>query len=162
MVADCPDLIVPGAFGIEGDCITIGGTNDCAGGDGGLDYSKQTDDDTTAGQPVYATIAGSYKLARATGLPEVKVVGFAVADALSGFVLTARVGGNLTLTIAQWDVVTGDAGGLTPSAYYWLDPSTFGMISKTSPASAPNWSAKVGRAIDATTLAILPQYPIEL
>ena len=63
--------------------------------------------------------------------------------------------GPLTLTPAQWDRVTGEEGGLTPGALYYLS-NTAGMI-----AQAPGDNiVQVGRAMSETTMLIQIQYPL--
>ncbi len=54
------------------------------------------------------------------------------ASSYAGFTLTQV--GLVTLTTAQWDARTGDTGGLTVGADYWLS-STTGGLTKTKPTS---------------------------
>jgi len=61
--------------------------------------------------------------------------------------------GPLTLTTAQWDNITGQSGGLTPHATYYISAATAGRLT-TTPPSNPNYIAPIGFAMDAETMMI--------
>jgi hypothetical protein len=72
----------------------------------------------------------------------------------------ARFAGPLTLTTEQWDArVTGQSGGLTPNAIYYLSAAANGKLTKTPPSS-PDFVTPVGFALSATTMMIQIQTPV--
>lgn len=73
------------------------------------------------------------------------------AAAASGGVATD---GLHTLTTAEWDAITGGAGGLTPGATYFVDPANDGQLTTTVPVGSGEYVQRVGCAINATTLNI--------
>lgn len=105
-----------------------------------------------AGMPVYTDGDGTFKKAVANSAITAEVTGIAFADinaAASGIVNTS---GEMTLTTAQWDAVTGQTGGLTPGAKYFLDNVTSGRITSSAPATG--YLASVGKAISATKMLV--------
>jgi len=106
----------------------------------------------TIGQVVYADGTGS-KLARADAETTRKVVGLvadvSIANNAGGNIATA---GTLTATTTQWDAVTGQTGGLTPNARYWLSEAVFGRFLTSPPTTG--WSQPIGLALSTTKLAI--------
>lgn len=107
------------------------------------------------GQPVYVDGAGTVDLAQADALATANVLGLvadvSIAAAASGGIQT---GGRLTATTGQWDAVTGQVGGLTPGAKYFLDPATAGMLTTTAPTTDGEVVAAVGEALSTTELEI--------
>ena len=59
--------------------------------------------------------------------------------------------GLLDLTTAQWDAVTGDAGGLTPGDLYYVDEAPAGKLS-TSPSNLA--ALLTGKAISSTVMHV--------
>lgn len=108
-------------------------------------------------QAVYQTaVADNVNLARANAASTAQVFGLvaqpSIASGASGSILTA---GPLVATTAQWDaVVTGEVGGLTPGAQYWLDPTTAGNLTATAPTTPGQFDTYVGQAKNPTTLLI--------
>lgn len=122
----------------------------------------ETDDALVPGSAVYAKNTGRFGLARADSFPETRFAGFSNATTAPGFAATVISGGPLELTTAEWDAVTGQIGGLTPGAPYFLSPTTLGAITTIPPSAAGLFSAKVGKAITTTTLDVDPRNPILL
>lgn len=60
-----------------------------------------------------------------------KACDFIVSEVVDADNFKALLYGALTLTTGEWDAVTGDAGGLTPGEYYWLDSA--GGLTATRP-----------------------------
>lgn len=107
------------------------------------------------GQPVYVDGAGSVDLAQADALATAEVLGLvadvSIAAAASGGIATD---GKLTATTGQWDVVTGETGGLTPGAKYFLDAATPGMLTQTAPQTDGEVIAPVLVALSTTEAEI--------
>ena len=125
--------------------------------------SAETSAATAPGSPVAFAAAGSFRRAQANALANSASLGIAtasIAAAASGAIATA---GALTLTTAQWDaIVTGESGGLTPGALYFVDPATPGNLTATAPATAGQIVAPVGRAVSPTVLVIQIGQPVQL
>jgi hypothetical protein len=133
--ADTLDAVV-----IEVDSITL--TNGNAGA-------------AVIGTPVYISAANTFNLARAdasgTADTFALVSTASIAAAGSG---TVQTDGFLTATTGQWDSVTGDTGGLTAGAAYFLSAATAGKLTTTSPTATGQFSGYVGKAISTLTLEI--------
>jgi hypothetical protein len=61
--------------------------------------------------------------------------------------------GPMALTTAQWDRVTGQVGGLTPFAPYYLSAAAPGMLTTTPPGGG-FFVTPVGFGMNATTMMI--------
>ncbi len=105
-------------------------------------------------QAVYHDASG-LKLSRSNALANRKVIGLvsslSIASTASGTVATSGI---QTATTAQWDIVTGQTGGLTPNATYYLSPTTSGSLTTTSPSTTGTWSQPVGIALNSTKMRI--------
>lgn len=121
-----------------------------------LSVQNETGGALVIGTPVYFTGtanevdkagAGALATARVAGL----VADVSIADTAAGSVLS---NGRLTATTGQWDAVTGDTGGLTPGAKYYLEPGTAGMLTTTPPSTDGQVIAPVGQAVSSTVLSI--------
>jgi hypothetical protein len=62
--------------------------------------------------------------------------------------------GPFEMPAAQWDAITGQSGGLTAHAPYYLSPTTPGHLTTTKVTSGGNWNTPIGFALNATTLMI--------
>lgn len=86
--------------------------------------------------PVYQTaVANEVAAAKADALATAKVIAVlaeAIADAGTGAALSD---GRIAGTTAEWDAVTGQTGGLTPGAKYYLSATTAGHYSTSSPTA---------------------------
>ena len=115
------------------------------------------------GSPVYNDSAGTVDLAQADAAATVEVLGLVkdatIAAAASGAIQTDGV---IAATTAQWDVATGDVGGLTAGSVYYLDPDTAGMLTATAPTAVGDFVVRVGKAISTTEMEITVLQPIEL
>ncbi len=67
---------------------------------------------------------------------------------------TVQATGRLTLTTAQWDVVTGQSGGLTPGAPYYVSDEDAGEITTTAPSDLNSVVLLVGIALNSVTLLL--------
>lgn len=91
--------------------------------------------------------------------------GIASSQALAGIVgvvsvgagptlpVTAIPGGPLELTHAEWDLVTGDVGGLVAGATYYLGLAS-GNLTTTPPSATGDLIAVLGTALDTNTLIV--------
>jgi hypothetical protein len=117
----------------------------------------------TIGQPVYATNATDVDLARANAQATIRVTGLvqdvSVATGAPADILTDGI---LTATTGQWDAVTGQVGGLTPNADYFLDPAVAGRLTTVAPTTAGQFVLRVGHALSPTEFEIEVQQPVKL
>lgn len=111
------------------------------------------------GQVVYTKSDGGVDLARANASGTTEASGL-VADATiaNGATGLIQSNGNMTMDTEDWDAITGQTGGLTPGAYYIVDPDTAGkMIPRnTATITAGEFIALVGKALSATEFKIEP------
>lgn len=134
-----------------GDTIDVGNT-------------KQRTADTALikAQPVYASSGTNVDKAQADAQSTIRVSGLAaeaIAMSTTGDIL---YDGIMVATTGEWDAVTGETGGLTPGANYFLDASTAGMLTQTPPSSTGEFVVRVGHALSATEFEIEIQQPIKL
>lgn len=118
----------------------------------------------TFGAPVYAATGTSVKRAQANAKATSKVAGLvydaSIAAGASGQI---NQSGIQTGTTAQWDaVVTGQSGGLTVGAYYFVDAANPGKLTATAPSTVGQCNVLVGQAISATDMEVDPLPPILL
>lgn len=120
-----------------------------------------TNGDVTAaviGAPVYLSGVATFIKARANAAATSRVIGLSAATSIAAAAQGAvQFAGPLLATTAQWDAVTGQTGGLTVNAFYFLDPAAAGKITSTAPSTAGQYIAPIGQAQDTTTLVILIQ-----
>jgi hypothetical protein len=107
------------------------------------------------GTPVYNQAAGAVKKAQANATGTARVMGLvadaSIAAAASGAIATDGV---LTATTTQWDAVTGETGGLTFGAIYFLDPANAGKLTRTVPSTAGQLVVKVGIALSSVDFLV--------
>ena len=109
-----------------------------------------------AGMPVAISRAnGQFVLARADYKPSAFVAGMASAAIATGFVGTAEAA---SITLPNWTAIAGTAT-LAVGQTYFLG-ATGGIT--TTPPAAPNCITRVGLAVNATTLRIEIDPPIQL
>ena len=106
---------------------------------------------------VQRAVANDPALTRAFGL----VFDQSIAPGNSGQVMTD---GELIATTSQWDLITGQVGGLTTQAFYYLDPSTPGKLSISAPPSTNTgrFVVQIGQAYAPTSLEVRIQQSILL
>lgn len=80
----------------------------------------------------------------------------AINNSASGVVI---VGGVLTGTTGEWDAVTGQTGGLTPGARYFLSNATAGNLTTTAPTTG--YLVRVGIAVSTTQLLLQFGEPVQ-
>jgi hypothetical protein len=89
----------------------------------------------SAGCPVYAfTSANTFKLGNASATSAKHIVGLVIDSNIAiSAVGRIQTQGQVTLTTAQWDSITGGSGGLTAGSTYYLDVAN-GKMTTTAPA----------------------------
>ncbi len=112
------------------------------------------------GGTVYISEANTVKYAKADDEITKNVIALCVADIANSATGAIRISGRLTLTTTEWDVATGDTGGLTPGASYFLSGTTAGRITKTAPISG--YVVRVGVAVSLVDFEISINVPIKL
>lgn len=107
------------------------------------------------GTPVYIFGADSVKKAQANAAGTADIFGLvfdvSITNATTGNI---AMNGLVQATTAQWDAVTGQSGGLTIGATYFLDPSTSGKMTSTAPTSVGQLNANIGTAISTTDFLV--------
>ena len=122
-----------------------------------VDVVAKTNDNAGAiliGMPVYVKSNGNVDKANAAAAGSAKVLGLvkdaSIAASGSGYIQTDGV---LSATTAEWDEVTGETGGLTAGAVYFLS-TTAGGLTQTAPSGSGQFVMKVGMAISTTEFEI--------
>ena len=107
------------------------------------------------GMPVYVSATNAVKRAQANAMATSNVYGimFDVTTAALAFGQVA-VDGVVTATTTQWDAVTGQTGGLTPNATYYLDPTTIAKLTTASITTPGQVIQQVGKAGSITDFEI--------
>lgn len=121
-----------------------------------LTVENNTGNALVIGTPVIlSTTADEVEPAQANALATARVAGLvadeSIADGEQGAVITD---GRLSATTTQWDAVTGQTGGLTPGAKYYLSAATAGGLTTTPPNADGQVIAPVGVAKSATEMSI--------
>ena len=121
-------------------------------GGNGATMSAEAGEAGLPGQAVYADASGRWRLAQADAEPGAEAYGLLVDGMTATFLADAVNAGELEGTLAEWDAATGETGGLTPGARYFLSTTVAGRITSTLPTSG--YRTIVGRAITATKMAV--------
>lgn len=106
-----------------------------------------------AGAPVFAFSGTGIRRAVASGVAY-RVLGLAreiVPLPGTGQIIAEGV---LSLTVAEWDSLTGMVGGLVPNKLYFLDPVRVGKITIDPPTNLGEWVCKIGVAYSPTDLYV--------
>ena len=116
--------------------------------------------DLAIGQAVYITAADTVGAALADDVTTSGVVGLvadaSIASATDGSILTDG-----TLVSTDWTAVVG-ATTLTPGSVYFLSDTAAGELTTTVPTAPGSCVARVGTAINTTTLEVTISRPIKL
>ncbi len=102
----------------------------------------------TIGTPVYS----DFRRAKADSSTTNKVIGLAFEDTDAANSGRIQVTGIFTATTGEWDVVTGDSGGLTPNTLYYLSEAVAGKLKTTAPVTG--YVSPVGIAVSTTQMKI--------
>lgn len=115
------------------------------------------------GAPVYISGAGAVDKAKADASGTSDPIGLVAATSISAAATgTIALDGVLTATTVQWDAVTGQSGGLTSGAVYYLDPSTAGKMTTTAPSTVGQYVVRLGKALSTVDFMIDIEEPILL
>lgn len=107
------------------------------------------------GRAVYVSASNAFSLAMANANGTKGVIGLVKDNTVAANAVgNVQTDGALTGTTAQWDVVAGTVGGLTPGATYYLSPTTAGGITATPPSATGQYLVPIGVALSATALDI--------
>lgn len=144
----------------------LGSTGGGSSGDtGDVKFVAQFVGSPTVGTPVYVTASvptvgiSQVAPAGAASATLAEVVGV-VSELQVGAAVTVAVVGGIELTTSQWDVVTGQSGGLTVDAVYYLS-TTPGHLTTTAPSAGGTFKVGVGTAASKTRLLFSNNvYPI--
>ena len=105
------------------------------------------------GRAVYVSAANQVRLANANSASTTNVVALVASTSINSSASgNIAVAGMLEATTTQWDAVTGQSGGLTPGATYFLSNTTAGAITTTAPTSGH--VVPVGIALGTTKLRL--------
>lgn len=107
--------------------------------------------DVVIGSVVYSNGPGTFDLAEATALASAKAIGLCRESITANASGTIQTGGVLTLTEDQWDIITGDSGGLEGA--YFLDINA-GKLTSSAPTSEGQFVTYIGRTLSSTDLLI--------
>ena len=152
----------PASIGVDSKGRIISITGGSGGSAGNSIVTKTNADTVTAisGMLVFAFGAGTFKLGRADSVNTCEIAGMMIEDVLSNGSGRFQCNGEVTLTTAQWDAVTGATGGLTPGATYFLSNTNSGKMTSTVPSSGV--IARVGVALDTTKFLVKIESTIQL
>ncbi len=122
-------------------------------GDLNLGKAMRVDDVTTPPSVAFSEAA-------LLGAPQVSGLVIAAENIESGAIVTIQYDGIVTLTTAEWDAITGESGGLTVSATYYLSSTVPGDLTKTAPSAPATYTTQVGFALTATELQLQIGEPV--
>jgi hypothetical protein len=114
------------------------------------------------GNVVYTDTSATCKKAKADAAGTAGAIGFALTATAAAGTATVQTAGTISLTTGQWDAVTGQTGGLTAGALYFVDPTTAGKITTTAPNATGQFCMQVGRASSTTIMIMLQEGPYGL
>ena len=124
--------------------------------------NNATGNTLTIGTPVYVS-GGNAIEAQANAYSTVRVAGLVKdVSAPTGGSVNILSDGVLVATTTQWDAVTGQTGGLTEGADYWLSEITAGSLTTTAPTTSGNLVQLVGHALSDTEMEIEVGQPVRL
>lgn len=112
------------------------------------------------GSPVVSWLAGC-AFARSSATSRSPVLGLVQRAADPTLEATIIGAGPLRLTTAEWDAITGQVGGLSTNAAYWLD-ATAGKLTTVAPTADGLSVVLVGHAISPAEMLISIAAPILL
>lgn len=140
---------------VDGQLLTVGITT----------HTKQNNGVTslTIGMPVYSTGIGTVTRASANNATTSNILGL-VADLEISVGQTGKIqsSGLMQATTGQWDAITGQVGGLTEGALYYLNVSPTGRLTTTPPSTPGQYVVSIGIAVSSTQMFINTQPSIHL
>lgn len=125
------------------------------GGGGATSLTNANGGTVAAGSPVYSAGAGTFDKAKADSLStSALIIGLLQADTATTASGDVQDTSGLTLTTGQWDARTGQTGGLTPDAAYYVDPTTAGKLTSVAPTTVGQVVAPIGVALSTTIMLV--------
>ncbi len=143
---------------VAGTGISISHTDDsttitATGGTAAVTNMTNVDsEELVKGTPVYTFGDGTFKAARANTQASTSLIGLTFTDIAQSSEGQIQTDGVVTASTAQWDLLTGGSGGLTPNTLYYLSETVKGKLKPTSPTSG--YVVPIGSAISATGLKL--------
>jgi hypothetical protein len=123
--------------------------------------NNNTGNTLVIGTPVYVN-GGNAIPAQADSQSTVRVAGLVDATTTNNNVLNVVSDGVFSANTSEWDVVTGQTGGLTEGDDYFLSAANPGELTVNAPDSAGEFVLRVGHALSATEMEIEVGQPIKL
>jgi hypothetical protein len=117
------------------------------------------------GTPTYFSASDSVKRAQANAKSTSRLAGLVYDASISaGAIGNIATSGVIVGTTTQWDAVTGQTGGLSFGADYFLDAATPGKLTTTAPNTAASGQCNtfVGRGGSPTEFELNFELPILL
>jgi hypothetical protein len=111
--------------------------------------------------PVYVT-GNNATPAQADAQATTRVAGLVAETTVNGDPVEVFTDGVFVATTGEWDAVTGQTGGLTVGADYWLSEATAGRLTTTAPDADGDFVARTGHALSPTELDVEIAQPIKL
>lgn len=109
---------------------------------------------------VYLSGASTCKYAQANTDLTYPAIGMIIEEIAPGNTGLIQLSGILTLPTAAWDLATGETGGLTPGAIYFLSDTVIGSIRQIAPSNG--YVLEMGRAFSSIDFEIKIGIPIKL
>lgn len=109
---------------------------------------------------VRVSSSGKVKNSQANAPATHKAIGLATKEIAPSAVGSIQTDGQITGTTAEWDVITGQTGGLTPGATYFLSETALGGLRAT--ANTTGSLVVIGEALSETVLNLNIEKPILL
>jgi hypothetical protein len=113
------------------------------------------------GTPVIAS-SGNAILAQANAQSTIRVAGLAAETANDNTSFEVLADGILTASMGEWDVITGETGGLSEGLDYFLSEETAGELSVIAPDEQGEFVVRVGFALSPTEMEVEIGQPIKL
>lgn len=127
-----------------------------------ISLSNGTGGALSAGTPIYISGTDAMAKSRANAESTADVQGILLEDTADAATGTVQTDGKAVLTTAQWDLITGQTGGLTPSSSYYLNSAVAGKLTTTPPGATGEFVTHIGKAVNSTTLDLSIVQGIEL
>jgi len=145
---------------MTGDVTSVGNVTTLTKVINGVTLSNNEAGAVVPGVPVYINANGTFKKAKADVAATASAIGLTNAGIASATPGIVKLDDSLVLTTAQWDAVTGQAGGLTPGATYFVSNATAGLLTAVVPTTG--YLVPVGKALSTTMMSICIGSKIQL